>query len=345
MLAIIIVNFNGWKDSVECIESILRLDRADWHLFVVDNSSTDDSVEIIVDVLEQNSFVRGSNFIWNQIPEVRNVDPRLEVIEEGEIVEFKSCNISIIKASRNRGFAAGNNIALKMAKKSGLFKYYWILNNDTVVCPRSATGLIDKATKDSELGIVGSTLIYFHNPEKVQSLGMQYDLLTTRSHSIGHMDHPENCLSPDVVDPLIDYVPGASMLISERFLSEIGLMTEDYFLYFEELDYALRSRGRFKQGWSKESIVYHKEGGSIGTSATARPSSVSIYYMTRAMLIFYTMRMPGLLPVAFARVVFNFARFAAGLDIDACRMVFAAIRDFCTGVRGGPSHPTMAHRV
>jgi GT2 family glycosyltransferase len=58
------------------------------------------------------------------------------------------------------------------------------------------------------------------------------------------------------------------------------MMQEDYFLYFEELDWATRGSGRFRLGYAPKSIVYHKEGASIGTDASGG-SALSIYYLFR----------------------------------------------------------------
>jgi GT2 family glycosyltransferase len=63
-------------------------------------------------------------------------------------------------------------------------------------------------------------------------------------------------------------------------LEEVGLLQEDYFLYFEELDWAVRARGRFRLGYAASSVVYHKEGSSIGGSdraKTAKSATADLY--------------------------------------------------------------------
>ena len=95
----------------------------------------------------------------------------------------------------------------------------------------------------------------------------------------------------------MNYIEGASMLVSRQFLDEIGLLCEDYFLYFEEADWAIRAEGRFKLAYAQKSIVYHKVGGSIGTSSNpAKMSYISDYYNIRNRLLFTRRFYPVALP-------------------------------------------------
>jgi len=81
-------------------------------------------------------------------------------------------------------------------------------------------------------------------------------------------------------------VVGASMLVSTPFLQSVGLMCEDYFLYFEEIDWAFRARGKFTLAYADASVVWHKEGGSIGSSSIKEPSVTSTKYLYRNRVIF-----------------------------------------------------------
>jgi len=80
------------------------------------------------------------------------------------------------------------------------------------------------------------------------------------------------------------YIVGASMLVSAQFLQHVGLMEEQYFLYFEEIDWAERGKPKFKLGYAKRSLVYHKAGGS--TQAASRRSALAAYYIARNRLVF-----------------------------------------------------------
>jgi GT2 family glycosyltransferase len=95
----------------------------------------------------------------------------------------------------------------------------------------------------------------------------------------------------------MNYVVGASMLVSQRFLAEVGLMAEEYFLFFEETDWAWRGRPRFRLDWAPGSRVYHKVGQSIGTSSDPRRKSLTCdFYALRNRLLFTRRHCPAALP-------------------------------------------------
>jgi GT2 family glycosyltransferase len=154
----------------------------------------------------------------------------------------------------------------------------------------------------------------------VQALGgYTYDRWTARGWPIRDQNGHPVPSTAQVVDEHLDYVVGASMLISRAFLETVGLMEEDYFLYFEELDWALRAKGRFRLTYCPNSIVYHKEGGSLGSSSTPRNRSVtSEYYWTRNR-IHFTMRFyPYALPLVTAVICAAMvSRVAAGLEANS----------------------------
>ena len=121
-VAIIILNWNGWKDTIECLESFQRITYPNYQIIIVDNGSTDDSVK-----------------------RIREKFPRLTLIETG----------------RNLGYAGGNNIGIKHALENGA-KYILIVNNDTkVVNPEFVNQMVGVMESDSTLGILGPKVLNF----------------------------------------------------------------------------------------------------------------------------------------------------------------------------------------
>jgi GT2 family glycosyltransferase len=90
------------------------------------------------------------------------------------------------------------------------------------------------------------------------------------------------------VEKKLDYVLGASMLVSSKFLSVIGLMNETYFLYYEEIDWATRAIGKFTLAYAPMSVVYHKEGASIGSklSGSHKLRYRSEYFLVKSRIKF-----------------------------------------------------------
>lgn len=180
-------------------------------------------------------------------------------------------NIIFLEAEKNLGYASGNNIALKYALERKDMKYCWILNNDTIVDKNALSKLYEFMECHDEIGICGSKLIYDWDRSKIQGYGGFYDPV---------LSSPSICKDIGMINN-IDYVIGASVFIRREFLQDIGLMCEEYFLYYEELDWAERAKGKYKISCVPESVVYHKEGASMGSG-----NDISYYYLWRSRLLF-----------------------------------------------------------
>lgn len=77
----------------------------------------------------------------------------------------------------------------------------------------------------------------------------------------------------------MSYVSGASMLVSREFINRVGLMCDDYFLYYEEIDLAERARkAGFRLGYAPQAVVFHKEGAALGSGKSAHRSMLAEYY-------------------------------------------------------------------
>lgn len=240
---IIILNWNGWKDTIECLNSVIKSDYFNYHILIVDNNSSDESLEKIENWQNSNVKVRST----------------------------------LLRSNKNLGYSGGNNIGIRYALKREDFKYIWILNNDTVVKKDALSILIERMESDSRIGICGSQLMYYEFPNEVQALGGTYNKILGISKCITQEDELHK----------LDYIVGASMVVSKRFLEEIGLLNEEYFLYYEELDWAMRAKGKFRLACAVRSIVYHKEGASTGGGKKRKyRSEISDYYGIRNRILF-----------------------------------------------------------
>lgn len=318
------LNWNGWRDTIECLESVLRLDYQDYKVLVCDNASSDGSMEHIRSWAGGDLAAQSRNpaLAFLVTPPVPKPVPLVELSPDhaAKITDVRDARLVLIQTGANLGFAGGNNVGLRYALQQGDCDFAWLLNNDTVVRPDALSSLVKHMKDRADAGIGGSKILYYYRPDVVQALGgYQYDRWTARGWPICDQGGHEAISTAQAVDEKLNYVIGASMMISRTFLGTIGLMQDDYFLYFEELDWAIRAKGQFGLTYCPDSIVYHKEGGSLGSSSTARNrSSIAEYYWTRNRLHFTRRFYPYALPVVTAVICAALvSRVVAGLRENA----------------------------
>ncbi|RKX22394.1 MAG: glycosyltransferase family 2 protein, partial [Candidatus Zixiibacteriota bacterium] len=176
-ISIIILNYNGWKDTIECLESVLKIKYPTYSIILVDNNSTDNSVEKIHKWAsgKLNAHVSNNETIKkcvlpyidkpikiNCLDYLSNTE---EFVYNQKIQKINNSQIVLIHSDKNLGYAGGNNIALKYSLKYKSADYFWILNNDVVVDPDALSALKKKLHNSTHDGMCGSTLLFYHNPK------------------------------------------------------------------------------------------------------------------------------------------------------------------------------------
>lgn len=311
---IVILNWNGWADTLECLESVFRTDYANYRVIVCDNDSSDGSLEKIRDWAQGRLVAPSGNCALAHLgfpprpKPIPFIDLDKKAAEAGAIGSADA-SLVLIQTGANLGFAGGNNVGLRYALARDDFQYAWLLNNDTVIRPDSLACLVARMDASPASGICGSTLIYYHSPDQVQALGgASYNRWRCRASQIGALQPACRKIDASKVERDMAYVAGASMMVSRTFLQDVGLMEEDYFLYFEEFDWARRAHGRYALAYAPASIVYHKEGGSIGTSVAGKRSALSTYYLQRNRIRFVNRFFKPYLPLLFLSVALESTR-------------------------------------
>ena len=264
--AVLLVNWNNGHECVQCIDSLLGMATDNFDIVVVDNDSSDGSVAHILTWCHHPVPPPGGS----QRPGVafdsqagRHGVPA-QVLEPTATLPppaARGVRVFIVPAGSNRGFAAGNNLGLRVAGLQA-YSHFWLLNTDTVVQRQALPALLRRAAADPRIGMVGSTLLYFDAPDRVQALGGAW--LDPRRMLTAHIgvDEPASLIPerPAEVEAQMAYVVGASMLVSAAFVRDVGPMQEDYFLYFEELDWAQRAQGRGLLVGERLRRPHHDEG-------------------------------------------------------------------------------------
>jgi len=287
-VSIVLLNWNNWADTLECLESLFQLKYPDFKVIVCDNGSTDGSVDKIrswakgeSNCLAAKTFpAPGCEHVPKPLP---LVEYDRETVETNDAVEPAGCRLVLIRNGGNLGFAGGINVGIRYLLASVVFDYCWILNNDTVVDPGALRALVRRMRENRQVGICGSTILEYSHPARVNAFGGSiYCKWLGLAWHIGRLRKWPKDVKRDQVEKRMSYVVGASMFVSRKFLEETGLMEESYFLYYEELDWTMRFRDRFTMAWAPDSLVYHKIGGSIGTSShPLRKSTICDFYSMR----------------------------------------------------------------
>ncbi len=293
MVDIILVNWKGWRDTIECLESVFRLNYPQFRVIVVDNNSADGSVEKIKEWAEGRLSAAATQPLLGHLITPAWKKPIVYLEYDRAQAEAgggrEDAALVIINSGANLGFAGGNNVGLRYAMLRPGFGYAWLLNNDTVVEAEALSALVRRGMADPDVGIVGSTLLFYSAPDTVQAYGgaiFQPSKAYARPIGISSRRRDLDATEVAGIERDMRYVIGASMLISERFLREVGLMEEGYFLYYEELDWACRGKA-FKLAYAKDSVVYHKVGQSAGTE-----SVFSLHFLYRSRVLFIRRHFP-----------------------------------------------------
>lgn len=321
---ILLLNTNCWRDTIECLESVFRLRYPNFVVLVCDNASTDGSIEQIKAWArgEIVAGVRNPQLGFLTTPAVRKPIPFAELQPDraGVSTDGSSPRLVLLPTGGNLGFAGGNNVGLRYALADKNCEFSWLLNNDTVVEPGALSALVQRMQQRPDAGICGSTLLYYDRPKMVQALGGSvFHPWIARGGHIGFGQKSDSVPGAETVEKRMKYVMGASMLVRRQFLEEIGLMNDEYFLYFDEIDWATRARGRYALAYAPQSVVYHKEGATIGSSTDrSKRSAASEYYAARSRMLYTKRYVPQAIPlVAAALVAGGLFRYAKGNNAGA----------------------------
>ena len=267
-VAIIIVQYAGWRYTAACLKSLSRLQYPRFRILVVDNGSQDNSADELEAWMKNNDLDCARLSPGSPLPDHR---------------------LSILALPKNLGYAGGNNAGCRLLLQSPSVEYFWLLNNDTEVKPDALRRLVDCLESEPSAGMAGSTLLRAGQREIIQAMGGGYFVPCLGYSKLRGEGVP--WLSDQVeqmqAKQRLDFLLGASCLVRRKFLERIGFMDESLFLYFEELDWALRGRGCFKLAYAPLSVVYHHEGASIlaGNQPGRRKSALADYYFHRNRLV------------------------------------------------------------
>lgn len=252
-VCIIILNYNGYEITVECLESLFEIEYHNYEIILVDNNSNDNSLIKII------RFLKSKNINLKYL----SYNAKKNSFINQQNSENSNCplNVTVIQNDKNYGYAKGNNIGIKYCQENIHCRFFLILNNDTVVENDFLKYLIAAAEKNEKFGIL-SPLIYDYYSKEIQYSGDKIGWYTGRI-----INKPFNEM--DIINS--DTVSGASMLITENTLRSIGYLPVDYFMLWEDVDYSIKAlENGIKCGYVTKSKIWHKGSVSIGKISPLR---------------------------------------------------------------------------
>jgi GT2 family glycosyltransferase len=269
-VAVTILQYGNWRDTVACLQSLVAsVVRGTARVIVVDNASEDDSVARL------ERWIDGS-LVDLPRPEHDGHDPHWTSLtgcpgatwDRATPDDIGAAPWTLVRMTHNRGFATGMNAGIRLALSDAAIEAVWLLNNDTVVHPDAIDAIcaaMDAAPATT--GQFGTTVCYYDRPTIVQSIGWcRWNPWLATAHRLDDGTSTTQPVSRDVVRQP-GYVYGASWILRTAALRDVGLLSEDGFLYGEELDWSCRAAARWQTALIEQAVVWHREGATIGARA------------------------------------------------------------------------------
>lgn len=282
-VSIIILNWNGWKDTIECLESIYKITYPNYNVILVDNNSDDDSIEKIKEYCVGNIKVNSKFLQYN--PKNKPIKILEYTEEESKSVEKIQNKINdleemliLIKNNENYGFAQGNNIGMEYAVNSLNTDYILLLNNDTVVDKEFLTELVKTAESNDDIGFVGAKTYFYNDKNRIQAGGGgNVDFKHGVVHEIAYHKLDDGKYDQNLE---LDYIGGACILCKRIVIDKIGFLDSSYFMYWEDVNWCFAGKKHgYMSVYSYKSKIWHKYGASS-------ESHFKIYYLNRNRLYF-----------------------------------------------------------
>ncbi len=319
MIGVVIATYGSGPVIGDSLASLLASKDVTLRIVVCDNASPDDTVPAIRRAAEAAGL---------GLPEFTHA--------QAQDLTFADLGpVTLVHTGNNRGFAGGVNVGLRVLHRMPEVDYYWVVNPDVIALPSSAADFARTARANPGFGLMGGRVIYT-DPPLIQTDAGVINPFTGVCSNLNQGKRAGEATRPNAADA--DFIAGMSMVASPAFLDQVGLMREDYFLFFEEVDWALR-RGDLPLVISPDATVHHHGGTSIGSGAINRKASAFANYFNYRNRMWLMRRFhPIRLPIAYAESTARVVKILLG---GGWREAWGA---FC-GLNGLPPPRAVAQRI
>lgn len=296
-VSIIILNWNGWQDTLECLDSLVKITYPNYKVIILDNNSTNESVEKIKN--------------W--------------IVNNKSVIDYK-----LLINNYNFGFAGGNNPCIKYAVENKS-DYILLLNNDTVVDPGFLEKLVKAGESDKNFGIIGPKIYYEKDKKRIWFGGGYFDWLSGSRHlEFNKIDDKPS----DETIKEINFMTGCCLLVRRETVEKIGLMNEDFFLYYEDVEWSIRAKKfGYKIIYAPSSHIWHK----VSRSVKPKTNPAAHYYHIRNILLLSKLHAPKIMicgiyawgAFQYFKQVIKIIFFPSKNEIS--KMIMSGVKDFYRG--------------
>jgi len=266
---IIVLNWNGTKDTIECLRSIKTSSYLNYMLIVVDNGSENESLNQLKSWCKNNF---GEVLFYNkeqaEIAGTKNDEEAMNHLKSNETLIF-------IENNENLGFAAGNNVALRYLLKNNA-TYVMLLNNDTTIDKDSVNIMMDFIRLHSDYVAVTPQIRYYKPRDRVWNCGGKIMWFGNRRYYYADKNVD---IVPVSGFKRITFITGCAMLFKP---SVTGILSEKFFFGEEDFDFSFRQKiANRKMACCFSSIIYHKISVSSRKINNNILGSIYIHYLSR----------------------------------------------------------------
>jgi GT2 family glycosyltransferase len=263
-VSIVVLNWNNWEDTLECLESVYQIQYPNYDVIVVDNASEDDSLKKI------ESYSKGELKVNSKFIKYNSTNKPLKLVKPDKKNNalnknyLDSKSLFLIENQENFGYTEGNNAGIRFALNSLNTEFVLILNNDTVVNEKILKNLIS-SIESPEVAIVQPKILYYDNPNIINTTGNKMDIFGSCEC--------RGCEEIDTGQYDSSYyggffiASGACMFIKRNIINKLNknhFFDPMLFAYHEDVDISFTARVLgFKIAYCPSAICYHKEGRSL----------------------------------------------------------------------------------
>ncbi len=272
-ITIIILNYNGYEDTIECLSSIREIDYPLFNVILIDNASAVHSVKHL-------SKWAGRSFAAKEYSG-NDINGGKDTFSTGFNKEGEELlpQLLLIQNANNIGFAAGCNQGIRIALSNDA-DYIWLLNNDTVVEPDSLSILADYLNRHSSCQVTTPQIRLLGEPDTIWNCGGDLKWYGVRKY---HYVHRPAVELPEKETLDITFVTGCAILLRSSLIRDHGGFTEKFFFGEEDFEFSLRmKKTHAKMVCCLKSVIYHKVGASIDrTTEGYNIKKAYVHYLNR----------------------------------------------------------------